>query len=233
MSLPWAMAPMPAAVAAAAPPLEPPGVRPASHGLRVAPWSALSVNQRIEKPGVLVRPITMPPARRSPATTGLSRVAIRSLKATTPLSVGCPATSTFTLMVTGTPWSGPTAWPRARAWSAAAASASADSCSGRTTALSAGLTASRRASAASMASRQETCRARIRAASSTASRRQSSVAMAAPRSARSRARRADPPRPPWPPPPGPRRSRRSCRRRARPGGRRSSAAGWRGPAARS
>jgi hypothetical protein len=50
----------------------------------------LSVNQRIEKAGGLVRPMTMPPARRRLATTGLSRVAITFLNATTPLSVGQP-----------------------------------------------------------------------------------------------------------------------------------------------
>lgn len=204
MSLPWAIAPMPLAVAVAAPPLEPPGVRPASHGLRVAPWSALSVNQRIEKVGVLVRPMTMPPARRRLATTGLSRAAIAFLNATTPLSVGEPAMSTFTLIVIGTPWSAPTGSPRASAWSAAVASARADSCSGRTTALIAGLTASSRASAASIASRQEALRSRMRAASATASSRQSSEAMRAPRSGRSRARRAARPRSPWNRPRGPR-----------------------------
>ncbi len=36
-SLPWAMGRMPAATAAAAPPLEPPGVTPCRHGLWVGP----------------------------------------------------------------------------------------------------------------------------------------------------------------------------------------------------
>ncbi len=36
-SLPWATGTMPLATAAAAPPEEPPGVRPRSHGLRVGP----------------------------------------------------------------------------------------------------------------------------------------------------------------------------------------------------
>ena len=36
-SLPWASGNMPAATAAAAPPLDPPGVRVGSHGLRVIP----------------------------------------------------------------------------------------------------------------------------------------------------------------------------------------------------
>jgi hypothetical protein len=48
MSLPWAIGPMPAATAAAAPPLDPPGVIPACHGLSVAPCKVFSVCQRIE-----------------------------------------------------------------------------------------------------------------------------------------------------------------------------------------
>jgi hypothetical protein len=91
MSLPWAIAPMPVATEAAAPPLEPPGVRPASQGLSVRPWRSFSVNQRIEKAGVFVRPITTAPARFRFATIGASTVATTSLKATTPLSVGQPA----------------------------------------------------------------------------------------------------------------------------------------------
>jgi len=64
--------PTPAAVAEAAPPEEPPGVRPASWGLSVSPCRELRVNQRREKAGVLVRPITTAPALRRLATQGLS-----------------------------------------------------------------------------------------------------------------------------------------------------------------
>src|SRR4051794_26862258 len=98
---------MPTATDAPAPPLEPPGVRVLSHGLTVAPRSALSVCQRIENAGVFVRPITIAPARFQLATGGLSVSAITSLNATTPLVVAQPAWSTFSLMVTGTPCSGP------------------------------------------------------------------------------------------------------------------------------
>src|SRR6266852_9203337 len=42
-SLPWASGARPAATAAAAPPLEPPGVRDVSHGLRQSPFSSDSV----------------------------------------------------------------------------------------------------------------------------------------------------------------------------------------------
>ena len=45
-SVPSANGTIPAATAAAEPPLEPPGVRPRSHGLRVSPYSALSVIPR-------------------------------------------------------------------------------------------------------------------------------------------------------------------------------------------
>jgi len=69
---------MPAAVAAPAPPDEPPGVIAASCGLSVAPCRSFSVNQRIEKAGVLVRPtITEPEAPRL-RTTEPSSGAIRS-----------------------------------------------------------------------------------------------------------------------------------------------------------
>ena len=66
-SEPWASVPMPAASAAAAPPLEPPGVRVASCGLRVAPKSSFSVVGRAPISGVLVLPISTAPARRSRA----------------------------------------------------------------------------------------------------------------------------------------------------------------------
>ena len=46
MSVPWPIAPMPAAVADAAPPDEPPGVIALLRGFLVRPCSLLSVNQR-------------------------------------------------------------------------------------------------------------------------------------------------------------------------------------------
>ena len=49
MSLPWAMQPIPVAVAAPAPPLEPPGVTAGSSGFSVRPCRALSLKMRIEK----------------------------------------------------------------------------------------------------------------------------------------------------------------------------------------
>ena len=78
---------MPAARAAAAPPLEPPGVRSRIHGLKVRPRSSLSVSQRRLNAGVFVRPIMIAPARFQFATGGQSLRAMRSLKAITPLVV--------------------------------------------------------------------------------------------------------------------------------------------------
>src|SRR5438067_1709064 len=55
-SLPCAIGASPAATAAAAPPLEPPGVRAVSHGLRQAPFSSDSVTPIVPSSGVLVLP---------------------------------------------------------------------------------------------------------------------------------------------------------------------------------
>ena len=78
---------MPLARAAAAPPLEPPGVLSRDQGLKVRPRSELSVCQRRLKAGVLVRPMMTAPARFQLATGGLSLVAMTSLKATMPFGV--------------------------------------------------------------------------------------------------------------------------------------------------
>ena len=63
-SLPWAMGTMPAATAAAEPPLDPPGVRVGSQGLRVGPCSSGSVTAASPNSGVLVLPRMIRPARR-------------------------------------------------------------------------------------------------------------------------------------------------------------------------
>src|ERR1700737_294628 len=178
MSLPWAIGPIPVATAAPAPPLDPPAESVGSRGFRVRPCNALSANMRIEKAGVLVRPMITAPARLRLATTGLSAAAILSRKATTPLSVGQPAWSVLTLIVTGTPCSGPRVSPRACASSAASAVASASSSSTRTTALIAGFTACRRARQDSVASRLAAGPQRINRASSVASSRQRSSVIA-------------------------------------------------------
>ena len=67
-SLPTAAAHRAAATAAADPPLEPPGVRLGSCGLRHTPDSAFAVTGPTPSGGVLVLPITTAPSARSRAT---------------------------------------------------------------------------------------------------------------------------------------------------------------------
>ena len=62
----------PAATAAAEPPLDPPGVRLRSHGLRVAPKVGVSVNGTISSSGTLVLPMITAPAERRRRTTSAS-----------------------------------------------------------------------------------------------------------------------------------------------------------------
>src|SRR4029077_11810030 len=112
ISLPWAIGPIPVAMAAPAPPLDPPADSVGARGFKVRPCNALSAKMRIEKAGVFVRPMITAPARLRLATTGLSAVAMLSRKATTPLSVGQPAWSVLTFIVTGTPCSAPRVSPR-------------------------------------------------------------------------------------------------------------------------
>ncbi|CAB4591847.1 unannotated protein [freshwater metagenome] len=69
MSLPSASATQPLATAAAEPPLDPPGVREGSCGLRVTPHSGLSVMPAWANSGVLVLPTMMAPASSNDCTT--------------------------------------------------------------------------------------------------------------------------------------------------------------------
>ena len=54
----------PAAVAAAEPPLDPPGVRDVSHGFRVIPHASVSVKPQMASSGRFVLPRTIAPAAR-------------------------------------------------------------------------------------------------------------------------------------------------------------------------
>src|SRR4029077_3228179 len=64
-SLAWANGTAPAATKAADPPLDPPGLRVGSHGLRVAPFATGSVDALRPNSGVLVRPRMTRPAARN------------------------------------------------------------------------------------------------------------------------------------------------------------------------
>src|SRR4030042_972828 len=70
-SLPWAIGTKRADTAAAEPPLEPPGVRWISQGLRLGPNKRGSVVGRIPNSGVFVFPTMIKPARFSLATRSL------------------------------------------------------------------------------------------------------------------------------------------------------------------
>ena len=108
-----------------------------------------------------------------------SRSGTRSRQPIVPAVVTTPAVSIESLIVNGTPWSGPTGSPRARASSAARARSRASAAS-RTTALIRGFTASIRARQASTTSRDETSRAEMARASHVADRDQSSSVTRAP-----------------------------------------------------
>ena len=95
----------PAATAAAEPPLDPPGVCPSDHGLRVVPNASVSVNGCAVSSGTCVLPMTIAPAARSRRTTSASRSA-GGLSWSTPSPVTSPATSVSSLIATGTPSSG-------------------------------------------------------------------------------------------------------------------------------
>ena len=59
---------IPAATAAAVPPLDPPGVRVVSHGLRVTPWTFVFVKLSVPNSGVDVLPTATAPAALRRAT---------------------------------------------------------------------------------------------------------------------------------------------------------------------
>ena len=60
---------MPAATATADPPLDPPGVRVGSHGLRAGPNAEFSLDEPIANSSQLVLPTMTAPARSSRSTT--------------------------------------------------------------------------------------------------------------------------------------------------------------------
>ena len=179
MSLPRPNGVMPVASAAASPPLEPPGVRWPFQGLRVRPRSGLSVSRREPISARFVRPSGIPPALFMRSTIAASRSGSVFAKAGTPWVVGEPTQSMFSLMVNGTPSSGPV---RSAAGTASAASAPSRALSSVrwTTALTAGLTSSMRARCASTTSRLDTSPDRMSSANSLAVLRQSAFMVGRP-----------------------------------------------------
>src|ERR671916_835060 len=160
---------IPADNAAAVPPEEPPGVRVVSHGLLVTPKSSLVVCPKSPSmKATLVFPTMIAPASFKRRATVASQSATKSLKAGLPQVVCSPATLKLSLIVIGTPCSGPASSPWAVASSAAFASCKAASRRSSTTAFSAGLASSIRVSSISVSSREESSLRRSARAASVA-----------------------------------------------------------------
>ena len=102
-SLPVARVHNPAARAAPAPPLDPPGVRSVFQGLRQASPSRFSVVPERPNSGVLVFPRIIAPARRKRSTTTESRSGVRSLNNAEPEVVGIPLVISRSFTETGMP----------------------------------------------------------------------------------------------------------------------------------
>ncbi len=102
-SVPSASGPMPAATAAAEPPLEPPGVSDVLHGLRVMPKSGLSVTALWPNSAVLVLPRMMAPAPLSRSTETASSSGTCSAKSREPPVVRRRRVKRRSLIETGTP----------------------------------------------------------------------------------------------------------------------------------
>ena len=117
---------------------------------------------------MLVRPTMTAPASSRLRTSGEWSGAIRPANAGRPLGVGCPATSMFSLIVTGTPCRDPSAAPSATSRSLSRALRIASPEQSDTMALRRPLCAAMRPSTDSVTSTHDTSRARIIAASSTA-----------------------------------------------------------------
>src|SRR5258708_34590966 len=91
-SVPIASGPHPAAIEAAAPPLDPPLVRSRFQELRVMPATGPSAVSLAPDSQVVVLPVTFAPADFSAETTAASTVGSTSLLAGAPPSAGTPAT---------------------------------------------------------------------------------------------------------------------------------------------
>src|SRR3954464_4282251 len=102
----------PAATAAADPPLEPPGTRDTSRGLRGGPKAEFSVDDPIANSSRFVLPTITAPASCSRVTTVASYGGRQPARIFELHVVGSPRVVRLSLMATGTPASGPGSLPR-------------------------------------------------------------------------------------------------------------------------
>ena len=128
-SVPIASGPSPAATAAPAPPDEPPGVMSVFHGLRVTPFSGVSVTPLWPNSELVLCANTIAPASRSRATAGASASAGVLSVSLLPIEAGQPFTRTSSLIETGTPSIGDSGLPFFQRRSEALAARSAASAS--------------------------------------------------------------------------------------------------------
>ena len=115
MSEPSASGTMPAARAAAAPPLDPPADRLRSAGLRVVPKIVLKVCDPAANSGTFVLPSSTTPAPRIRSTARVSASGTKSAWSGEPNVVRQPATGCVSFTANGRPCSGPTGSPAASA----------------------------------------------------------------------------------------------------------------------
>ena len=123
MSEPIASGANPAATAAALPPLDPPGTKSKSCGLRVGPKAEFSVELPIANSSQFVFPIIMAPASFSLVTTVASYGGSQPSRILEQAVVATPFVQRLSLTATGTPANGPTVSPFAIALSMLIASA--------------------------------------------------------------------------------------------------------------
>ena len=112
-SVPSASVVMPVAMAAPAPPEEPPGAKSRFHGLRVMPQSSLCVCGAWAISGVVVRACMIAPASSRRSTVGAENSGTWSAKMREPKVVISPLSAWKSLMTTGTPSSGRVSAPEA------------------------------------------------------------------------------------------------------------------------
>src|SRR4051794_23495967 len=105
----------PPATAADEPPEEPPGIRSGFHGLRVTRYAEFSVEDPMANSSMFVLPSRTVPAAFSRAATVASYGGFQPSRIFDPLVVGTPSVTTTSLRATGTPASGPSSVPAARA----------------------------------------------------------------------------------------------------------------------
>src|SRR5207248_6691463 len=117
----------PAATATALPPLDPPGTRDVSWGLRVGPKAEFSVDEPMANSSRLVLPIGTAPAARRRDTTVASYGGRQPSRMRDEHVVAMPRVQRLSLSATGTPARGPGSAPAATRRSTSAASERASS----------------------------------------------------------------------------------------------------------